>query len=150
MNRILFAIAVCFLTLNAAVFCIAFIDVKTILQIDPLFTYEFVFFPLFFYSLFLLTKGKITDNDFDFTLIKRIGGILLIITAVFFVVNMANESVCFDGDKYFMIENRAKVEISAASFFTKYRLQILCKTSLNMWFSYISSIVLFLKQRNER
>ncbi len=152
MHRILLSISSSFLLINLAVFIIAFINIKLILFIDWFFSYDFIFFPIFIYSLFILIKpDKFIGNNFDLKWIKGFGLIIIILSLILSFADFFNEDVFFNEDEYFMIIEKTKsIKISTELFFSHYKIKILSESSLNIWFSYISSTILFLKHKNEK
>ncbi|WP_395654432.1 hypothetical protein [Flavobacterium sp.] len=152
MNRILLYISSSFLLVNLLVFLIALINIKLILNIDWLFTYDFIFFPLFIYSILILIKSdKLRLNNVDLKWTKGFALIIMIIALILFFTEFFNEKVFFKENEYFMIIEKTKsIKISTELFFSHYKIKILSESSLNIWFSYVSSIVTFLKHKNEK
>lgn len=152
MNRILLYISSSFLLVNLLVFLIALINIKLILNIDWLFTYDFIFFPLFIYSILILIKSdKLRLNNVDLKWTKGFALIIMIIALILFFTEFFNEKVFFKENEYFMIIEKTKsIKISTELFFSHYKIKILIESSLNIWFSYVSSIVTFLKHKNEK
>ena len=152
MNRILLYISSSFLLVNLLVFLIALINIKLILNIDWLFTYDFIFFPLFIYSILILIKSdKLRVNNVDLKWTKGFALIIMIIALILFFTEFFNEKVFFKENEYFMIIEKTKsIKISTELFFSHYKIKILSESSLNIWFSYVSSIVTFLKHKNEK
>jgi len=152
MNRILLYISSSFLLVNLLVFLIALINIKLILNIDWLFTYDFIFFPLFIYSVLILIKSdKLRVNNVDLKWTKGFALIIMIIALILFFTEFFNEKVFFKENEYFMIIEKTKSnKISTELFFSHYKIKILSESSLNIWFSYVSSIVTFLKHKNEK
>ena len=152
MNRILLYISSSFLLVNLLVFLIALINIKLILNIDWLFTYDFIFFPLFIYSILILIKSdKLRVNNIDLKWTKEFALIIMIIALILFFTEFFNEKVFFKENEYFMIIEKTKsIKISTELFFSHYKIKILSESSLNIWFSYVSSIVTFLKHKNEK
>ena len=152
MHWILLSISNSFFLLNLAIFIIAFINIKLILIIDWFFSYDFIFFPIFIYCLFTLIKpDKFIGNNFDLIWIKGFGLIIIILSLILFFADFFNEEVFFKKDEYFMIIEKTKsIKISKELFFNHYKIKILSESSLNIWFSYISSIILFLKHKKKK
>ncbi len=152
MNRILLYISSSFLLVNLVVFLIALINIKLILNIDWLFTYDFIFFPLFIYSVLILIKSdKLRLNNVDLKWTKGFALKIMIIALILFFTEFFNEKVFFKENEYFMIIEKTKsIKISTELFFSHYKIKILSESSLNIWFSYVSSIVTFLKHKNEK
>jgi hypothetical protein len=152
MNRILLYISSTFLLVNLLAFLIALINIKLILNIDWLFTYDFIFFPLFIYSVLILIKSdKLRVNNVDLKWTKGFALIIMIIALILFFTEFFNEKVFFKENEYFMIIEKTKsIKISTELFFSHYKIKILSESSLNIWFSYVSSIVTFLKHKNEK
>ena len=152
MNRILLYISSTFLLVNLLAFLIALINIKLILNIDWLFTYDFIFFPLFIYSVLILIKSdKLRLNNVDLKWTKGFALKIMIIALILFFTEFFNEKVFFKENEYFMIIEKTKsIKISTELFFSHYKIKILSESSLNIWFSYVSSIVTFLKHKNEK
>ncbi len=152
MNRILFSISSSFLLVNLVIFFIALIDIEQILNIDWFFTYDFIFFPLFIYSIYILIRFyNLIKINIDFKWIKGFGLIFMFLALIAFFANLFTERVFLKENDYYMILEKTKsMKISTELFFSHYKTQVLSESSKNIWFSYISSIVLFLKQKNEK
>lgn len=152
MNRILLYISSSFLFLNLVVLLIAFINIKLILKIDWFFSYDYLFLPLIIYSIVILIKSdKFKKNNLYLKWIKVFTLIIMIIAMILFITEFFNEKVFFKENEYFMIIEKTKsIKISTELFFNHYKIKILSDSLTNIWFSYTTSIVMFLKYKNEK
>lgn len=75
----------------------------------------------------------------------------MIIAMILFITEFFNEKVFFKENEYFMIIEKTKsIKISTELFFNHYKIKILSDSLTNIWFSYTTSIVMFLKYKNEK